>query len=67
MFKGLHTSTDWEIATDSAGVTVCSSVGDLVNLTSVNVPKGVLTVNTSYTFTVKYNTLNLVSGLCTAG
>jgi len=61
-----HLSSDW-VVTDSLGVTVWSSVGDLVNLTSVTVPKGVLTVNTSYTFTVKYHTLNLVSGLGTAG
>jgi len=60
-----HASTDW-IVTDSSGVTVWSSVGDLANLTTITMPKGILQVNTSYTFTVKYNSATLTSGLGTA-
>ena len=48
-----HISTDW-VVKDSNGLVVWQSLGDTVNLTSVQVPSGVLLVSTTYTFEVTY-------------
>jgi len=60
-----HLSTDW-VVIDSAGVPVWSSVGDTTRLTAITMPKGILKTNTSYTFSVKYRSATLTSGLGTA-
>lgn len=50
-----HISTDWIIIKDSDGSQVWSSENNTTNKLSITVPAGILTVNTSYTFKVRFN------------
>lgn len=48
-----HQCTDWYIRT-SGGTEVWKSLNDATNLTTITVPKGLLTVSTGYTLQVRY-------------
>ena len=48
-----HQCTDWYIRT-SGGTEVWKSLNDTTNLTTITVPKGLLTVSTGYTLQVRY-------------
>ena len=50
-----HVSTDWEIVPASGGAAVWSSMGDAVNKTSIQVPKGTLAQLTTYRFRARFN------------
>lgn len=51
-----HASTDWQVATD-AGFTsvVFESLADAVNLTSISIPSGTLSVSTEYHVRARHN------------
>jgi hypothetical protein len=51
-----HTSTDWQIATDSAFSTIAwQSLADTANLESIQLPSGTLDPLTTYYIRVRYN------------
>lgn len=50
-----HHSTDWRIKRVSDSVVVWSSLGDIVNKTSITLPAGVLQVSTDYVLEARHN------------
>lgn len=53
-----HIETDWVIRNSSTNSVVWSSLADTVNLTSITVPFGILTLNTQYKVEVRYRGAN---------
>ena len=49
-----HASSDWRLK-NSTGTVIWSSISDAVNKTSIDLPSGVLSVNSQYTIEVRYN------------
>lgn len=55
-----HASTDWQMATDADFTNIVwQSIGDAVNLTSAQVPSGVLFISTVYYVRVRHNGVRL--------
>ena len=50
-----HESTDWRVVRTSDSAIIWDNPGDTENLTSVDVPAGLLVENTEYRFEVRYN------------
>jgi len=50
-----HLSTDWEVRLASTNALVFSSYNNTTNLTSINVPAGILMPNTAYIFRARHN------------